>query len=369
MRTGVILDDAQSRLLTEVFSEAEISESTQLVLIDLKKFRISPLTRAMRWYFQFVRGVTVPRSIACAEYQIVRLYARLGRLHVLVALDNKLELLSALAASLKKSETRCYVIQMGTNPRYYRSNRPINVKSVPVGMFCWGSRECESYSRSGLVPDRFFVVGSLKESTARRRNRGFAGKTWDLCIVSQFRPHPRVTTQVSASSRFEAESMPNLIQLLRPIIIRNQLRTVVALKAGRGVIEDSIEAEEIDYFHSTLGDIAEIGLSEDPFASYALAEASKLVVGRNSALLTEMLGSRSRVLFVNPTDYGLFDAPEDLPYQLSRPSESELEEQVLKLLDMSWIEYAKQVEPVSSKFCQRSDNSLETFANILKGVI
>lgn len=141
------------------------------------------------------------------------------------------------------------------------------------------------------------------------------------------------------------------------------------IKGWKGVIEDSIEAEEIDYFHSTLGDIAEIGLSEDPFASYALAEASKLVVGRNSALLTEMLGSRSRVLFVNPTDYGLFDAPEDLPYQLSRPSESELEEQVLKLLDMSWIEYAKQVEPVSSKFCQRSDNSLETFANILKGVI
>jgi surface carbohydrate biosynthesis protein len=228
-------------------------------------------------------------------------------------------------------------------------------------MLCWGSREISEYVRSGLVPEEFFTVGSLKLSLAKRRNTNGQAKKWDICIVSQYRPMPADPNRVSELNRFEAQSMLELIRLLRPIIVRNHLRVIVAVKAGRRIYESSLEQQEIAFYQSVMGDIAEIGLSRNPYASYALAESSKLVIGRNSALLTEMLGSQSRVLFVNPTEQAMFNASDDMPYKLITPSATELEATVLGMLNESSDEYARKVEFVIRKYCVRMD---DTFAEV-----
>lgn len=365
IRTGIINDDLQSKFLNDVFDEMELRISTRITCFDLKKARGSLLFKAVRWYFRFVHRIGPNLSVIRAEHVLLLLFARGRRLHNLVALDNKLELVSAVAKTLKHCGTNCFVIQMGTNPRYYNITSRDNVEVVPVTMLCWGSRESNSYVRSGLKPETFLEVGSLKVPIAQRRNGHCAEKQWDLCIVSQFRPIPSTVMKTSRSSHFEAQTMPSLIQLLRPVIIRNQLRAVVAVKAGRRLYEMPLEEQEVNFYRSTLGDIADIRLSRNPYASYGFAQGSTLVIGRNSGLLTEMLDSNSRVLFVNPTDFDLFDAPAELPFRLSKPSESELEALILQLLNMTFSEYLRNLGDARQKFCINTKQSLQLLADVL----
>lgn len=364
-RIGIILDDPQSTFLNDLFKESELGGRTQVIRLSLRRIRRSFFFKVLRSYFQHVRLNTSALSVTHAEHVALLFIARIQRLHHLVALDNKLELLSAVAVTLRRYGTRCFAIQMGTNPKYYSTTSKNDVRVAPITMFCWGSREPDSYIRSGLRPEQFVETGSLKRYVARHRNGNSTEKRWDLCLVSQFRPFPSTAQQVSPSSRFEAESMPNLIKLLRPIIIRNKLRTVVAVKAGRRLYDASIENQEVDFYRSALGDIVEIGLSANPYASYGLAEASKLVIGRNSGLLTEMLDSKSRVLFVNPTDFSLFDAPVDWPFRLSKPSELELEALILALLGTTWIDYSQKVGLVARRHCAQAEHGLKIFADSL----
>lgn len=364
-RTGVILDDPQSTFLNDLFEESELGWRTQVIRLNLKAVRRSFLFKALRWYFQLVRRNSPALSVTRAEHVALFYIARIQRLHHLVALDNKLELLSAVATALRRHGTHCFVVQMGTNPRYYSTTARNEESVVPVTMFCWGSREPDSYIRSGLRPEQFIETGSLKRCVARNLNGDRTEKRWDLCLVSQFKPFPNTAQQVSLSSQFEAQSMPNLIKLLRPIIIRNKLRTVVAVRAGRRLYEASIEDQEVDFYQSALGDIAEIGVSANPYASYGLAEASKLLIGRNSGLLTEMLDSTSRVLFVNPTDFDLFSAPLEWPFRLTKPGELELEALILKMLSATWSDYLQKAKPIAHRHCAHKEHGLKMFAENL----
>lgn len=356
-RIGIIRGDLQSSFLTDVFDEPELSGFTTVFIIDLNELRRSAQFKLVKAFYRYLFRCSPSESFNRAEQFSVFATARIRRFSHLVALDNRLELLASIAEALRPSGTRCFVIQLGTNPKYYSGDTRPTSRTVPVKMLCWGSREVSEYVRSGLVPEEFSIVGSIKLSIAKRRNTNRPVKKWDICIVSQFRPMPPDPNRISELNRSEAESMPELIRLLRPVIIRNHLQVIVAVKAGRRVYKSSLEQQEIAFYQSALGDIAEIDLSRNPYASYALAESSKLVIGRNSALLTEMLSSQSRVLFVNPTEQTMFNAPEGMPHTLETPSATELESKVLDMLNQSSDEYARTVEFAIPKYCVRFDDT------------
>lgn len=84
-------------------------------------------------------------------------------------------------------------------------------------------------------------------------------------------------------------------------------------------------------------------------------------------MLTEYLGSESRVLFVNPTTYHVFDAPIDMPFQLSLPTEMELEATILKLLNLSDQEYGDEVRAAREKYCLSTEHCFKTILNELVG--
>lgn len=364
-RIGIIRDDPQSSFLADVFNEPELCGLTTVFVFDIRELRRCALFRLVNTFYRYVLRKSPSMAFSQAEHLSVLIAVRFWRISHLVALDNKLELLAKIGDSLRHSGTRCFAIQLGTNPQYYSAEAREVSRIVPVKMLCWGSREVSEYVRSGLVPEDFSIVGSLKLSIAERRNPKKQVEKWDICLVSQFRPTPNALNKVSAMNKFEAQSMPELIRLLRPVIIRHQLRMVVAVKASRRIYEPSLEQQEIDFYQFALGDVAEIGLSENPYASYALAESSRLVIGRNSALLTEMLASQARVLFVNPTEFEMHNAFDEVPNKLIRPSPAVFEAKVLAMLNESSEEYARKVNSSIRKLCVRVD---DTFAEVARAL-
>lgn len=354
----VILDDPQSRFLVDLVSALDFRDSVDVHFVDLQKLRLQLRTRVVRFLLSLLRkSHGDPQELAYASVLLRR--CRCEKWDIVLGLDNQLGLISKVSESSLSRKPNCFVIQLGTNPKYYDATSRAKAKQVAVTMFCWGSREPVGYVRRGLVPRHFVVVGSLKCAISRRRTPSVNSRTaWDLCIVSQFRSLP-IASKYSESSLFEAASMPRLIQLLRPAIDVYGLKVVVALKAGRGLYEDLLERQEINFFQSTIGDVADVIVSQDGYASYEIANNSKLVVGRNSSLLYEVLDTSSKVLFINPTQFNRFDAPSDLPFRLSMPGEAMVTAAVSELLQMDKSEYDAKIQGLSSKYCIHNEQALD----------
>lgn len=365
---GLIIDDLQSKLLVRLFETPELKNALRVTVFDLEVLKRSFMIR-----LQISLSVRLGRppeeaALTAVSRRLRRVSQRLELNHV-IGLDNKLPLLARIAESKSRRLPKCSIIQLGTNPKYYDVESRCHARSVPICMYSWGSRETTQYSRVGLYPETFVTVGSLKSELARRKNQTQGEpKTWDLCIVSQFRSAEGEVEGQSASNKAEIASMPALVALLRPVIIKHQLRTVVALKSGKSLLNPWMEREERSFFSTALGDIAEIMPSEDYYENYRLVKSSRLAVGRNSGLLFEALGSGTRVLFVNPTEFALFNAPPGIPYSLRMPSEAQLEKAILSLLEMNDSDYSWHVKESVERFCITNESSIAILAQMLNEV-
>jgi len=283
-----------------------------------------------------------------------------------VAVDNKLALLSMLKHISPNPNLMCAVVQMGTNPVHRDEELRHIAVQVPVTMYSWGARDERVYSRRGEVPSRFIPVGSTKVTLAKRKHpMRIHEKKWDICIVSMFSSQTLSHKNPSEFVEFEVQTMPNLVALLAPIISRHQLRVVVALRSGQDVLANATEDEEIDFYRSSLHGLAELSSHHLPYGSYLAASDSRLVLGRSSALLAEFLGTDTRVLFVNVTKSNIYDAPPEIPFKLSNPTEEQLEAKILELLRMTDNQYKEATEQTQAEYCVQLQNPLQVIADDL----
>lgn len=367
---AVLVDENKSRFLLDLFSEPDFHSHFRIFVLDLLRMRRSNRHRLFRFRERLARRDNADLERRSEARTVLDVCSRI-KARQIVSVDNKLELLTTIVELAGPDHIQCSVVQMGSNPVHRSREARLGARKVPVTMFSWGNRELDEYVRAGTVPEKIQPVGSLKFGLARR-NGALSGlgrtKTWDICLVSMFASTRIPHRNPSDSVRYEQMTMPAIVSILKPIVLRHQLKVVVALKAGQGVIVNASDEEEIDFYKSQFGSLVELSNSAVPYASYAAASASRLVIARNSGLLSEFLGSDSRVLYVNPTPFAKFDAPSEIPFRLSQPSESELEAAIFRLLEMSEETYDAHVRPIKSRFCVNSDRSIELLNDQLTGL-
>lgn len=366
VNVGVLLDENKSRYLLEVFSQQEFQSGFHIVFIDLAHVRAGPMFRLLR-ILNRLKRVEARQLEVETEAQAILRVCRSAKIHKLVAIDNKLELLATLTNHSTASKIECHVIQMSTNPIHRDGFRKTTARKVAVTMYSWGAAEQDTYVRNGLTPTRFITIGSAKHELAKRLYPDLGElKRWDICLVSMFASQTRQHDKPSESVIHERETMPKLVSLLAPIVSKHDLKMIVAVRAGQQVLVHSSEDEELDFYKTTLGDLASLSDFDQPYASYVAASASRLVVGRTSAMLTEYLGTNSKVLFVNPTGFRDFNAPDEMPFQLNLPTSLQLETMILKLLKVADSEYEDAVRAARQKYCAKSEDCFRRVADELR---
>ena len=363
VKLGVLLDENKSRFLESVFAQLEIQACFEVIHLDLEVIRQSRRFKLF-WLIERIRRSHLADIDRRVEAQsILHICRRLG-IERLIAVDNKLQLFKVLLENRRGSGLECFIVQMGSNPVHRERDERQNARKIPITFFSWGFREQDDYVRAGLSPETVVPIGSLKADLARRAGAmNNSIKKWDICLVSAYSSQRREHVSPSPSVRHEQASMPALVSLLRPIIVRNRLKVVIAVKAGQDVITNADEDEEIDFYRTELGELADFSSFQDSYASYSAASASRLLIARNSGLLYEFLDSNSRVLFVNSTDFALFDVPPDVPFGISQPTESELESLILRILSMSESEYQDLVTPIVRRYCLDSSRAIASLAS------
>lgn len=363
----VLLDENKSRFLSDLFAEPEFEGKFRVLYLDLQQARRSYWYRYLRLK-ERLRRRNLSDLERSTEAKFVLHMCFKAKAHQVLSVDNKLELLEKIVEFSEPRRMRCSVVQMGSNPVHRSRDAYLGSRKVPVTMFSWGARERDEYSRAGKIPERVVPIGSLKFELARRNSalKGLGNaKIWDICLVSMFASTRISHRDPSESVLYEQMTMPAMISILRPIIVRHRLKVIVALKAGQRVIVNASEDEEKEFYKAEFGDLVDMTNPATPYASYAAASSSKLIIARNSGLLSEFMASDSRVLFVNPTPFERFDAPPEIPYRLRQPSESELENEIFRLLGMSAEMYRASVRPIASRFCVNSDGAIQSLSREL----
>jgi hypothetical protein len=255
---------------------------------------------------------------------------------------------------------------MGTNPRYYNPNLK-DSRVSPVTLLAWGNRDKEEYTRGGLKPHRVVVVGSLMRALAFNSMKDMGGKykPWDVCVVSQFRPKANPKSGVSESAIAEFTSMPLLLTLLSPILEKHKLRVVVALRSEKRLSSQISVTDERECFFRYLSCPFAFSDSNDLYSSYSAILNSRLTVGRNSGIMFECMSSDSRMLFVNPTTYKLFDPPTRWPFGLINPTSQQLETEIENLLLMPQERYQSARASIPEYFCLEAIDTLAAIRGVL----
>lgn len=359
LQVAVVIDDHQSRRLLHLFSLPEFADKIHLSVLDLQSIRYSLRARIDWLRNKLMRG----RSHQETDSMILIRYLMttyLKNVSVVVALDNQLHLLDDLMR-MSDGALRAIAIQMGTNPKYYQRSQTQVIES-PVTLLSFGFREVTFYSRGGLAPCSVLPVGSLMRALAARRvvPTEQPMSRYDLCIVSQFRPSPSPKRNPSVSAFKEAESMPTLLGALSPAIERLNLKTIVALRSEKSLSADITAPEEKRCFDDYLTCPFDSTSDKDKFSSYSAIDSSRIVIGRNSALLFEYMASTTRVLFANTTDFEPFNPPNDWIFGLILPSAEEVESKLQLLLGLSSSDYLNQTAETANRYCISSNETIET---------
>lgn len=361
---AILLASPQTERLLRLFSLPEFVEKFLPTVVDIRTIKLSLFSRLK------ARGHRVLHAVETADWQeralcehIVKEY--LGKIELVVGLDSQISILDRLSRHPSGSK-RCFAIQMGSHPRFYERDI-VRDRPTKVTLLSWGSREYNNYSRNGLYPEHIIAVGSLMRALADRQNSAarVTQDPYDLCIVSQFRPVPDPSINVSDSAHAESQTMPALLEVFEPAIKKLNLKVVVALRAQKFLATSIKAGDEKLCFEQNLDAPFTFTASGDLYSSYSAVLQSRISVGRNSSLLFECMASSSRIIFVNPTLRTEFNPPSDWPYGYVRPSAEDIESILKMLLNMSKEQYSFSTKKIAAKYCEHEIDTLSNIAQLL----
>lgn len=199
---------------------------------------------------------------------------------------------------------------------------------------CFGQVTVDLYTKHGASVEKFYPIGSLKDSYYRSR-RGVRpiAKRYDLCMVSQIKPqHYRVYPKTMAS-------LETLARHLRTFCERHGTTLCVAARRHPDR-NKSLFQWETEWFRERLGDLPEIIPNRlEEYTSYSVIDSSCVSLAMHTTLLWEGFGRRNRVLSCNFSGDPLYDFPIPGPWALSDPDYEVFESRLLFLLEMTDQEY------------------------------
>ena len=237
-----------------------------------------------------------------------------------------------------------FAIQNGTRTLYCVRDsltsppRPLADISM-TNLFCFGQRDIDLFSRHGHRVDNYFPVGSLIGSYYKRvKSVPVIKKQFDLCLVSQWRE--KIFGDVTGVG-FSADMLRTIgagIKGLNSFILRLLEETGLSLVICPAY--DHGAAAEVSFYRNTFGEKARIAEPDRKnFATYRVAEQSRLVIALNSTTLLEIFSWGQKVLWCNVTNDELFEMPEAGISYFHGDDYNAFKERVLMLLKMPKEDY------------------------------
>jgi surface carbohydrate biosynthesis protein len=228
---------------------------------------------------------------------------------------------------------RFLAIQNGA--RFLSSGNPAGSPVIHHSEFaCLGQYDADNYTRHGAMVQKFYPIGSLKDSYYRsKRGAQPSAKHFDLCLVSQIKPrHYRVYPKTMAS-------LDMLARHLR-VFCERYGKTLCVAARRHPDRNEALFQWETEWFRERLGDLPQIipnALEE--YTSYSVIDSSRVSLAMHTTLLWEGFGRRNRILSCNYTGDPLYDFPVPGPWALSDPAYGVFESRLLFLLEMTDQEY------------------------------
>lgn len=229
---------------------------------------------------------------------------------------------------------RFLAIQNGS--RFFEIENPPGSPMIYHSEFlCFGRYEVDQYTRHGAVVEKFYPVGSLKDSYHRaRRSTQFKEKRFDLCFVAQIGPGYYKTYPMVM------ESMDLLARHLNEFC--KQHGTTLCVASRLHPDRDKAQFEwQAEWFQERLGDLPQIipNILEE-YTSYSLIDSSRVSVGMFSTLLREGFCRGNRILSCNFSGHHFYDFQVEGPWSLSDQQYEVFEQRLLWLLNMTDDEFS-----------------------------
>lgn len=227
---------------------------------------------------------------------------------------------------------------------------------------CFGKYEIDLYTSKGAYVEKFYPIGSLRESYYRqfrtKQNKINRTKTYDLCIVAEASPdwdklYPGFEDAVGMIAQFA-------VRLCR----EKKLKMVIAGK--RDIDQNSTRAAihtldaESTWYKNYIGD--EISITpriRDQFTTYELISSSRLSLAMVSTTLYEGASRGERVLFCNYSGNDLWDPPVDGIMSHKEASYESFAEKVMSILEMDENDYRENTKD-NVNYVIRNNNEIPT---------
>ena len=215
-----------------------------------------------------------------------------------------------------------------------RDNPPGSPMIYHSEFACLGRYEIDQYTKHGASVQRFYPIGSLKDSYYRARQPVPSPiKRFDLCLTSQIKPQ---------HNRIYPETMKGLELLTLHLKRFCETHGTTLCIAGRKHPDRGKEffEWECNWFRERLGNIPRIFPNvRGEYTSYSLIDSSRVSLGQHTTVLREGFGRRKRILSCNFTGNRMYDFPVDGPWALSDPAYEVFERRLIWLLEVSDEEY------------------------------
>ncbi|OFW06421.1 MAG: hypothetical protein A3I61_19915 [Acidobacteria bacterium RIFCSPLOWO2_02_FULL_68_18] len=298
------------------------------------------LLRAL-WHVIATRHLTLGYVLAVLEWMKPSI--------VVTFVDNTL--LFYMAARQYRA-ARFLAIQNG-NRLPARDNPPGTPEIYFREFACLGRFEIDQFTRHGARVERYYPIGSLKDSYYRAYRAGAAPaiKEFDLCLPSQFKPNVRLIH----SERFD--SFEVLTQHVRRFCETHGVSLCVPLRYHPDHPNRAGYEWEHQFFEMRLGRYARLFPNmPGEFTTYGLVDRSRVSLGMHTTVLREGFGRGNRVLSCNYSGNSVYTFPVPGPWALTDPAYEAFEERLLWLLNASEEEYARACGDLPSYLIGYDDN-------------
>ncbi len=360
--------------LRTVRFEREDSSKVDVVIFDLTNIDyLIPLCGDFKFFPLDVSGKVIPISLGIIKRMAqlllkgsnietayyLALVQRLQPFIVMTFIDN-----SALFHNMAKYGHRaCRFLAIQNASRFdvleLTSKR---AKNIYIPEFaCFGEHEKDMYTQKGIRVDKFYPVGSLRESYYRRyRDAHYKerqnGYDFDICVVAEASPG-----WDKSYPGFE-DAIGKIAQYAVRLAREKGLRLVIAGK--RDVLPHqeresvhSVDAENV-WYQKYIGTETPITPRiRDKFSTFDLTFRSRISLAMVSTCLSEAASRGNRILFCNFSGNPLWNFCVDGIWSLKEDGYEVFSERVMEILALSDEEYKNKSSKMAHYVMNNSDQA------------
>lgn len=174
--------------------------------------------------------------------------------------------------------------------------------------FCFGKNEINLFKSMKVEINKFKVVGSMNFSNFVKKCKYFYHNKFDICLVAEY-PY---TIENNSKKLKEQIAHIKFLEILDKFINKYKLKLVIIGKRPllKKKITSTIEpdfnlaydkqSEEEFFYKKYIKTKHKYIINNKKFSSYKYAMQSKVIVGKNSTILRELLSAQKKILACNP---------------------------------------------------------------------